>query len=59
MSFGFARARRDAYLLLRLEADESGLRSAAQAAPIEIELEIDLPPAHQHGDDCACHLRGE
>ena len=59
MSFAYARAQRDAYLLLRMEAEELGQRFKPAAAAVDEQPEVELEPEHRHGDGCACNLRGE
>jgi hypothetical protein len=67
MSFAYARAQRDAYLLSRMEAEAFSQRPGhnepvADVQAIEdqvIEDQAGFVPEHRHGDGCACHLRGE
>lgn len=59
MSFAYARAQRDAYLLLRMEAEALSQRPWRNE-PAANDQSEDVPePEHRHGDRCACHLRGE
>ena len=55
MSFAYARAQRDTYLLLRMEAEAFGQRIELELAPLDDQSELE----HRHGDGCACSLRGE
>ena len=57
MSFAYARAQRDAYLLFRMEAEELGQRLKLDNAAADGEPELE--PEHRHGEGCACNLRGE
>ncbi|WP_029921380.1 hypothetical protein [Nevskia soli] len=59
MGFAYARAQRDAYLLLRMEAAALGQRPGRDEPAAKDQSEDVPEPEHRHGDGCACHLRGE
>jgi len=46
MSFAYARAQRDTYLLLRMEAEAFGQRIELELAPLDDQSEL----GHRHGD---------
>ncbi|MDB5978197.1 MAG: hypothetical protein JWR07_4957 [Nevskia sp.] len=58
MSFAYARAQRDAYLLSRMEAEALSRPGRGEPAANDQPEDV-LEPEHRHGDGCACHLRGE
>ena len=57
MSFAYARAQRDTYLLLRMEAEAFGQRIELELAPADDRSEVESE--HRHGESCACNMRGE
>ena len=62
MSFAYARAQRDAYLLSRMEAEAFSRRVGRDDTVIDdqaIDSQPEFVSEHRHGDGCACHLRGE
>jgi len=59
MSFAYARAQRDTYLLLRMEAEAFGQRIELELAPPDDQSELEPEFGHRHGESCACKLRGE
>ena len=62
MSFAYARAQRDAYLLSRMEAEAFSQRPGHNELVADAQAIEDQPgfvPEHRHGDGCTCHLRGE
>jgi hypothetical protein len=59
MGLAFARARRDAYLLLRMEAQEFDQRIVLEDPGCGQDDGQEPEFAHQHSEACACHLRGE
>ena len=59
MSFAYARAQRDAYLLLHMEAEALSQRPGRNETAANDQSEDLLEPEHRHGGGCACHLRGE
>lgn len=58
MGFAFARARRDTWLLTRMEAEESGQVIIVEVDDAERQ-DAEPEPGHRYGETCACTLRGE